>query len=179
MNNSNKDKTPSQITLRPATDADCAALSRLAITSKAHWGYDDTFLKACEESLTVTPALLAEHRVILAQSGAAAQCKADAVSDEGAGEPLGYYALSQDRNEAEVAHCFVSPAAIGKGIGGRLWKDLEAFALSQGATQLTVLSDPNAAGFYRRMGMEDAGTEPSDVFGSARPLPVLKKRLGS
>lgn len=159
-----------QITLRPATTHDCATLTRLALASKAHWGYDEAFIQACVPALTITADLLAAHRVVIAES----------LPDKGSATgpvALGFYALSKARPEAEVECCFVDPTAIGSGVGGLLWRDLEAFARTQGVIGLTLAADPNAVGFYRHMGMKEAGFEPSDVFGPARPLPILKKAL--
>ncbi|TQV79945.1 GNAT family N-acetyltransferase [Denitrobaculum tricleocarpae] len=161
---------PRNITLRLAKTEDCPALSRLALSSKAHWGYDDAFIKACVPALTVTPDLLAAHHVVIAERA----------SDDGSDKeppPLGFYALSKARPEAEVECCFVDPAAIGSGVGGVLWRDMEAFARNEGVTGLSLVADPNAVGFYRHMGMEEAGFTPSNVFGPDRPLPVLKKTL--
>ena len=157
------------VTLRTASKADCTALTRLALASKAHWGYDETFMRACVPALTVTPELLATHHVVVAESQPPGQGT----------ELLGFYALSKMRPEADVECCFVDPSAIGSGIGGLLWRDMESFARAEGVTGLTLAADPNAVGFYRYTGMQDAGFEPSDVFGPERPLPVLKKSLES
>lgn len=161
---------PSDLTLRLAAASDCSALTRLALASKAHWGYDEAFMRACVPALTVTSALLANHHVVLAE--AAEMTGSDATPD-----PLGFYALSQTRPEAEVECCFVDPTAIGSGVGGLLWRNLEAFARANGVVSLTLAADPNAAGFYRHMGMNEAGSAPSDVFGPDRSLPIFKKLL--
>ena len=39
--------------IRDASPGDCEALSALAFSSKAHWGYDDAFMAACRDELTV------------------------------------------------------------------------------------------------------------------------------
>ncbi len=161
---------PQDVILRPATIEDCPALTRLALASKAHWGYDEAFMQACVSTLTVTPALLAGHHVTVAEGVLREQ-------PNPVPAPLGFYALSQDRPEAGVESCFVAPAAIRSGIGGLLWRDLEAFARTEAIASLVLAADPNAVGFYRQMGMEDAGFEPSNVFGPERPLPRLRKVL--
>lgn len=127
-------------------------------------------MKACVPALTITPALLAHHHVVLAETALSAEPDATAA-------PVGFYALSQDRPEARVECCFVDPATIGSGVGRLLWRDLEAFARANGVTSLILAADPNAVGFYRHTGMEEAGFEPSDVFGPERPLAVLRKIL--
>lgn len=159
-----------QATLRHATTDDCTALTRLALASKAHWGYDEDFMQACVPALTITADLLAAHHIVIAESLPHEESTTRPT-------PLGFYALSKARPEAQVECCFVDPAAIGSGVGGLLWRDLEAFARAHGVTRLTLAADPNAVGFYRHMGMEEAGFEPSEVFGPERPLPVLKKAL--
>ena len=158
------------VTLRPANNEDCPALTRLALTSKAHWGYDEAFMQACVPALTITPELLDAHHVVVAESPQEEKTKQGT-------ELLGFYALSKARPEAEVECCFVDPLAIGSGIGGLLWRDMESFARAEGVTGLTLASDPNAVGFYRHMGMKDVGFVPSDVFGPDRPLPVFRKSL--
>ena len=49
--------------IRLARRDDLAALTALAIRSKAHWGYDDAFMTACVDELTVTEAHLAANRI--------------------------------------------------------------------------------------------------------------------
>ena len=39
--------------MRPAKSSDVDALSVPALRSKAHWGYDEEFLSACQEELTL------------------------------------------------------------------------------------------------------------------------------
>ncbi len=158
------------VTLRVATPSDCDALTRLALASKAHWGYDEAFMQACVPALTITSALFARHHVVVAEA-------TQTTGFDATPEPLGFYALSQTRPEAEVECCFVDPTVIGGGVGGLLWRDLEAFARANGVVSLTLAADPNASGFYRHMGMNEAGSAPSDVFGPDRPLPVFKKLL--
>ena len=51
--------------IRDATVADLAPLSALARRSKAHWGYDDPFMAACADELTVTPDMLDNQTVRL------------------------------------------------------------------------------------------------------------------
>ena len=165
------------VTLRPATTDDCPALTRLALASKAYWGYDEAFMQACVPALTITPALLAGHHVMIAEGALAEGEMADRPNPSP--DALGFYALSRDHPEAEVECCFVDPAAIGSGIGGLLWRDMEAFARTEGVASLVLAADPNAVGFYRHMGMEEAGFEPSDVFGPERPLPRLRKVLAA
>jgi hypothetical protein len=53
-------ESPEQsLEIRPARPGEAAALSALAMRSKAHWGYDQEFLEAVRPVLTFTEADLA------------------------------------------------------------------------------------------------------------------------
>ena len=48
--------------IRPARPEEAAALSDLALRAKAHWGYDNAFLKAYRAELTVTAVVMVDRR---------------------------------------------------------------------------------------------------------------------
>ncbi len=50
-------------------------------------------------------------------------------------------------------------------------------ARRRGAERLTILADPNAAGFYERSGAVRIGDAPSDAV-PGRRLPLYELRLG-
>jgi GNAT superfamily N-acetyltransferase len=65
---------------------------------------------------------------------------------------------------------FVDPPAIGHGVGARLFRRAAQAARHDGARTLTILSDPNAAAFYERMGARFLRLAPSDAI-PGRQLP--------
>jgi len=142
--------------IRDATAADLAPLSALARRSKAHWGYDDAFMAACADELTVTPDMLDNQTVRLF---------------EDSGTRHGFYAVSVKNREAGVELFFVDPPAIGRGVGAALWHDLVLRAQA-GATGVRIESDPEAEGFYLRMGAVRTGLCPSGSI-PGRRLPLL------
>lgn len=146
--------------IRPARPDDAAALSALALRSKAHWGYDDAFLERARSELDVTPDDLARLRAGVAQEG---------------GRPVGFYALDLEREPAEVVAMFVEPDVIGTGVGALLFAAAVAAAREAGVTTLVVESDPNAEGFYRSRGARRIGERTSASTG--RSLPLLELRL--
>jgi len=142
--------------IRDATPDDAEALSALALRSKAHWGYDDAFMAACVDELTVTPAKLGDWTVRLYEDG---------------GTTAGFYALSSESGSAIAELFFVDPPAIGTGVGRALWADMVDKAAMDSVT-LRIESDPQAEGFYARMGAVRTGTcESASIPG--RRLPVL------
>ncbi len=73
-----------------------------------------------------------------------------AVVAEENGQLLGYGIL--DRQSGEVVGLFVEPAQVGKGIGKRLMKGLEAIAAEEHFSRLHLYAPLNAADFFRTMG---------------------------
>jgi GNAT superfamily N-acetyltransferase len=99
--------------VRCASAADAAALSALALRSKAVWGYDATFMAACRAELTLTADGIGERPTwVLEEPGAM----------------LGFCQLRIDGRMAEVAQFFIAPGSLRGGLGRRLWADLEARA---------------------------------------------------
>jgi ribosomal protein S18 acetylase RimI-like enzyme len=147
--------------IRRARPADAAVLTGLALTSKAVWGYDASFMAACHAELTITPqSILRQPTHVLERHG----------------EALGFYQLRIDGAAAEVAQFFIAPATLRRGLGRRLWTHLEARARAAGATRLEVDSDPHAEAFYLAMGMRRVGEAPSGSI-PGRMLPRLIKDI--
>jgi GNAT superfamily N-acetyltransferase len=70
-------------------------------------------------------------------------------------------------------HLFVEPAALGRGVGRALFAVAVEWTRAQSRRTLLIASDPNAVGFYRRLGAVDAGWIESEAV-AGRMLPLLK-----
>jgi N-acetylglutamate synthase-like GNAT family acetyltransferase len=144
-------------TIRPARREDCAALTDLAMRSKAVWGYDAAFMEACREELTITPEMLDSDIVkVLEADGALA----------------GFYRLKLENGVVEVYDFFIDPAQLRQGHGKRLWAALMDDARGYGVKTLGVDADPQAEAFYAAMGMRRVGEAPSASI-PGRMLPRL------
>ena len=147
--------------IRRAEAADAVALTRVALASKAFWGYDAAFMEACRAELTVgAHDILQDSTFVI----------------EAEGRILGFYQLRRHGAGADVRLFFVAPEAVRSGIGRRLWAHLERTARAIGATRLEVDSDPHAEGFYCAMGMRRTGQALSGSI-AGRMLPHLVKDL--
>jgi N-acetylglutamate synthase-like GNAT family acetyltransferase len=71
---------------------------------------------------------------------------------------------------------FVEPRHIRSGVGRALLAHAVAEARQRGAERLTILADPNAAGFYERNDAVRIGEAPSDAV-PGRLLPLYELRL--
>ncbi|WP_438463456.1 GNAT family N-acetyltransferase [Marinomonas sp. PE14-40] len=154
------------ICIREANTTEAELLTKLALESKAHWGYDSDFMKACEEELSVTAAHIMSDEITY-------------MVYEANNEVLGFYAISQlTEIEAELDALFVKSTLIGKGIGRKLIKHAIQQVKSRGYTSIKIQSDPNAEKFYRAAGGVLVGKQKSGSI-EGRYLPVLKINLES
>jgi GNAT superfamily N-acetyltransferase len=151
------------VTIRPAVSADAEALTALALASKRYWGYPEAWLEAWRGLLTKTPDFVAANVV--------------ACAEDEAGQLVGFYALERDGDRFRLEDLFLVPAQIGQGLGRRLFEHAVQAARARGVGELLIESDPNAEGFYRRMGAQRIGEIVSRVTGTERVIPLLRYAL--
>ena len=146
------------ISVRQAQTGEAQILTALCVRSKAHWGYDDAFMRLSEASLTVSDADIASDRVLVATDN-------DRVAGVARVEPDG-----------ELGVMFVDPPAMGRGAGRALFAAAAALARRLGVRSMPILVDPNAAPFYERMGARFVSHAPSDAI-PGRTLPLYEYDL--
>jgi predicted N-acetyltransferase YhbS len=150
-----------QIRIRTAHAKEAGEISALCMRSKAHWGYDEAFLKACEHELTITPERIARGRVLVAIEGD------DALVGMAAAEPM------EVDGAFDLALLFIEPKAIRRGVGEKLFAAMVAHIAQEDARYLRIESDPFAAGFYVRLGARRIGDVPSATAPN-RMLPLFE-----
>jgi N-acetylglutamate synthase-like GNAT family acetyltransferase len=146
------------VKIRKATIEDAAALTTIAHDAKRHWGYPEHWIKHWQDDLTISPEFVAANQVYVA---------------EREGDLLGFYALIIRKEKAELDHLWVAPAHIGSGVGKELFLHAMQTAAGQSISEVEILSDPNAEGFYRKMGAHQIGETTSEIDGQSRALPRL------
>ena len=145
--------------IRRAVPGDAPKLTQLAQRAKAHWNYPPEWLTAWRPQLTIEPGYLAEHRVLLA---------------ENVGQLVGMCALEDRGTRWSLEHVWVDPGSMGQGVGRTLVRQALDLARTVRPGQVVAEADPNAAGFYRRMGAREIGAVPAAMPGApARVLPVF------
>ena len=150
---------PDELAILVPDEGECETLSALCLRSKAHWGYDSAFMEAVREELAVTPEHLRDNACAVARTG---------------GRDAGYVQVSVRGAAAYLDRLFVEPGAIGTGAGRVLFQWAADRARDAGCTRLEIDSDPQAAGFYEKMGARHAGFVPSaSILGRELPFYVL------
>jgi GNAT superfamily N-acetyltransferase len=146
------------IRLRDARRDELPQLSGLCLRSKAVWGYDDAFMAACRNELTLHPDELRSTHLQVAERGI---------------RIVGLAQIKTIGVDAELLKLFVEPAELKSGIGRLLFEWATRRARELGAIKMIIEADWDAAPFYQRMGARQAGFAASQSI-AGRMLPRLQ-----
>lgn len=141
-----------------ARPEDAEALTEIAFAAKRHWGYPERWIQSWRDILTMRPEFVAANVAYVA------------IEDDRA---LGFYLLTTESDGMDLDHLWIMPDAMGRGIGRALFEHAAGEARRLGFHVIKIEADPNAEGFYRRMGAERVGTSVTEIEGGRRELPLL------
>jgi GNAT superfamily N-acetyltransferase len=147
--------------IRPARADEAEVLTDLSLRSKAFWGYDASFLARCRAVMTVKARGIENHPHYVAELD---------------GRIAGFYGFEPEAEGIGLDYMFVENDLVGRGVGRALWRHAVDIARGLGHRALIVVSDPNAEGFYLKMGCQRIGTRPSELE-NGRQLPLLRFAL--
>ena len=147
--------------IRPARADEAELLTDLSLRSKAFWGYDAGFLARCRAVMAVTARNFKSHPHYVAELD---------------GRVVGFYGFEPEIDGLGLDYLFVEADLVGRGIGRALWRHAVDTARGLAHPALIVVSDPNAEGFYLKMGCRRIGTRPSELE-NGRQLPLLRLAL--
>ena len=150
------------ISIRRAAPKEAKILTEIAIAAKRHWGYPERWIEFWKPQLTFSRAYFEENESWVAETDHT---------------PIGFYTILEKDGSAWLENLWVSPEFIGKGVGKELFQHAVVLARQRGYERLQLEADPNATGFYEKMGMKKVGERISDVEGQRRHLPILEIRL--
>lgn len=146
------------IKIRNANPEEADTLTAISHAAKRYWGYPEHWIQHWSPDITITPEYLAHNEVYV-------------VADEGM--VAGFYALTVAADKVELDHLWIRPEHIGKGLGKDLFVHAMQRAAALGASTVEITADPNAEGFYRKMGAVRVGEVRSELDGEPRILPQL------
>lgn len=152
------------IEIERATPEHAARLTQIAHAAKSYWGYPARWIELWHDQLHITPAYIQSHEVYAAL--------VDNVV-------LGFYALAGSGNQLQLDHMWVMPIAIHQGIGRAMFEHALVRAAELGARVLQIEADPNAEGFYQKMGAQTVGEVSYTLEGQRRSLPFMEMALAS
>jgi GNAT superfamily N-acetyltransferase len=142
--------------IRPAESGDEVRLREIAAAAKGHWGYDRERLEAWAGSLDLSD--LSHTWVGIVDAAV-----------------VGWVAIVPGPSVCILDHLWVDPPSIGRSIGTELFRVAATRSRELGANWLQWESEPNATGFYEKLGAVQIG----ETLGSwGRELPVMQYDLG-
>ncbi|MDE2429429.1 MAG: GNAT family N-acetyltransferase [Burkholderiales bacterium] len=147
---------------RPAFTSEAELLTQLARRSKAHWNYTSDQLLAWRDDLLITADTLAVHPCFVADDGA---------------QLAGFFVMERTENIWTLAHFWIAPECMGKGLGRALLHCASGIAKQGGATALQIDADPNAEAFYAACGAVTVRRIAAPIAGDAqrcRPQMLLQ-----
>lgn len=148
--------------IRQVTPEEADTLTQIALSAKRHWGYPERWMEIWTPQLTFTAGYFEENESWVA------------VDDE---TVIAFYTLQDKNGIAWLENLWVMPEQIGRGIGKELFLHAVSLARRRGYKSLQLEADPNAIGFYEKMGMKKIAERRSEVDGSPRILPIMEMRL--
>lgn len=148
--------------IRRADVDEAKVLTHIAVSAKRYWGYPEHWMEIWTPQLTFTPEYFEENESWVAVDG---------------DQQIGFYTLQDKNGKAWIENLWVLPEYIGKGIGKRLFLHALELARQRGYQTLQLEADPNAVGFYEKMGMYKIGERRSEVDGEPRILPIMEMKL--
>ena len=146
-----------------AKPEDASVLTEIAFAAKRHWGYPERWMTNWSPLLTLTPQFIRATNVYAAVLE---------------GKLVGFHALVRERDKFILQHLWVLPEAMGRGVGRRLFTHALERARALGGRRVELESDPNAEGFYLRMGARKVGVSITELDGQPRELPLFVMDLG-
>ncbi|MFK7908863.1 MAG: GNAT family N-acetyltransferase, partial [Chitinophagales bacterium] len=150
---------PVSITIQKAIEEDAQRLTGIALSAKRHWGYPEEWIALWTEGLTIGSAYILQNQVFTAI------CE---------GKVIAFTALVEREDSYEIEHLWVLPKYMGLEIGQKLVLYLKNILSTLDLTgmKVIVVSDPNAVGFYQKMGATIVGEYESTP--NKRMLPILE-----
>lgn len=158
------------VIIREALPSENEILTNISFASKRYWNYPENYFKVWEDELTISEKYISENVVYVAEAKGAVAAYYSIVEVEAdfwAGKTFvqkGFW----------LEHMFVIPEFIGRGIGKELYAHAKQYCRQNDIAQLMIFADPNAKGFYEKMGVQYQKECPSSIEGRNVSLFVTK-----
>ncbi|WP_181950429.1 GNAT family N-acetyltransferase [Shewanella woodyi] len=143
---------------------DSTELTSLILKAKAYWKYPEEWLDAWTLDLKISPCFIENNEVVILSIN---------------NESIGFYGLECHSTDkaAYLDHLWVDPKYIGKGYGRMLFELACNKAAEIGHKTMELVADPNAEGFYSRLGAIKIDEVHGKVLDVKRVLPKMEVHL--
>jgi GNAT superfamily N-acetyltransferase len=126
-----------EFSIRAARPDEGERLRQIAIDAKSHWGYEPEWVRVWAAQGDFSAEALLGKPVLVA---------------EAVGRAVGFAALIPQGAVAVLDDLWIEPAWIGRGVGTELFEACVTRARELGAERMEWEAEPNAIGFYEKLG---------------------------
>ena len=151
--------------IRKAKTTESKILTDISFAAKRYWNYPQQNFDIWHDELTITDKYIEDNAVFVYQQG---------------GQVIAYYSIVQLESDVVVncitihaglwlEHMFVLPDFIGQGIGRQMFKHMAETLKQYDVDSIGILADPNAKGFYQKLGCRYIGEYPSSIKDRSTP----------
>lgn len=137
-------------------------LRHIARMSKQHWGYNADYMKVWNYDETLTPQFIADNPVYCAMID---------------NNIAGFYGFDLRAAPVDLRHFWVAPNNVGMGVGKLMLSHAIEYLASSKVDLFQVVVEPNAEGFYLRMGAVKVGSKSMPELGQTFPVMQLRVTL--
>jgi GNAT superfamily N-acetyltransferase len=159
-----------KIEINKAQDTDCDILTEISFAAKRHWNYPENYYDVWKDELTITEDYINHGIVYKAQLG-------DLI--------LGFYSIVENKSDFYsgetfvkkgfwLEHIFIKPDYHKFGIGRLMINHAKSISKNMGTNNLLIFVDPNAKGFYDKVGADYLYDSKSSIPGRLIPVYDLK-----
>lgn len=149
------------IVIGRAQENESDQLTLISFAAKRYWKYPEEYFDVWKNELTITKDYVDQNKVYVARNN---------------GSAVGFISIVEMKNDFGLGalliqkgywldHIFVYPPFIGRGVGIQLILFAKEVCKENNIECLYILSDPNAKGFYDRIGSQYIGEVPSNIKG--------------
>jgi GNAT superfamily N-acetyltransferase len=157
-----------KVSIRKAKPEEHEILTQISFAAKKYWNYPQEYFDVWKDELTISEDYVNNNTVFVAEAD---------------GEPAAYYSLVEVKQEFIAGktkvekgfwleHMFVLPEFIGKGVGRIMYAHMKEQCRARDISKVRIFADPNAKGFYERMGAQYIEERPSSIEGRTVSLYV-------
>ncbi len=161
-------KMTSQLVIRKADSADSPILTEISFSAKRYWNYPEEYYSIWKDELTITEDYIKYNTVFKALVN---------------NQIVGFYSIVKNPRDQSFGkvfmkagywmdHIFIRPEYINRGIGSKLIEHLKGYCKDNGIVKLTIFVDPNAIGFYEKVGASFKYMSESNI--ENRQIPVFE-----
>jgi GNAT superfamily N-acetyltransferase len=149
------DRTAGEVRIRGGRADEADQLREIAFVSKSHWGYDPKWVRRWIEAGGFSVQALGQREIYVAEVDNAT---------------AGWASWISKGDVCWLDDLWIQPAWIGRGIGTILWGHVAEQAAARGARWMEWEAEPNAVGFYQKMGGRYLRDSEEKEWGRALPV---------